>query len=436
MSNADSEEVSVVVERGGITVEKSFEPDDFPVPAIAFVIHSDREEATDVRIVDDVPDDVPAQDIGFHPKYGADFWRVEDEQIVFEREFEAGEEYTTVYGLRAKDTDDIERFLTEPAIEGVEGEESVSDIIGGEEEDETDSEAEDDIGEEAADEEPDTSIDLDDPLDADTEGAEAEGDTDEADTDAPSPAEASADDLESAIANVDEADTEAEDEETEGESEAAVDESTAARTAEAEHGNGTAEAVAVDDVAATLAAEIRSGDVAEEDLETLSEALGTDIEAMSAEAELPGHVEAKLDKLQSDVDEVVAYTGALEEFLDDTGTADDLLAMRERFDDVEGSLERLEGTVSAVESDVTAVDERVDSIDDRVGSMAETTESLDGRIGTIEDDLASLRTDLETMQDELGEDLSDRVADVEAELEEMEDDIETLDNLRQALAGN
>jgi len=424
MSNADSEEVSVVVERGGITVEKSFEPDDFPVPAIAFVIHSDREEATDVRIVDDVPDDVPAQDIGFHPKYGADFWRVEDEQIVFEREFEAGEEYTTVYGLRAKDTDDIERFLTEPAIEGVEGEESVSDIIGDEDEAE---EAEAEADEEAADEEPDTSIDLDDPLDADTE--EAEEDTDEEDTDTPSPAEASADDLESAIANVDEAEAE----ETAGESEAAVDESTAAQ---AEHGNGTAEAVAVDDVAATLAAEIRAGDVAEEDLETLNEALGPDIEAMSGEAELPGHVEAKLDKLQSDIDEVVAYTGALEEFLDDAGTADDLLAMRERFDDVEGSLERLEGTVSAVESDVTAVDDRVDSIDDRVDSMAETTESLDGRISTIENDLATLRTDLETMQDDLGEDLSDRVADVEAELAEMEDDIETLDNLRQALAGN
>jgi DNA repair exonuclease SbcCD ATPase subunit len=432
MSNADSEEVSVVVERGGITVEKSFEPDDFPVPAIAFVIHSDREEATNVRIVDDVPDDVPAQDIGFHPKYGADFWRVEDEQIVFEREFEAGEEYTTVYGLRAKDTDDIERFLTEPAIEGVEGEESVSDIIG--DEDEESEAAEDDADEAPADEEPDTSIDLDDPLDGDTEAAEAEDD--DTDTDAPSPAEASADDLESAIANVDEADTEAEDEETDGESEAAVDESTAAHAAEAEHGNGTAEAVAVDDIAAALAAEIRAGDVADEDLQTLNEALGPDIEAMSAEAELPGHVEAKLDKLQSDVDEVVAYTGALEEFLDDAGTADDLLAMRERFDDVEGSLERLEGTVSAVESDVTAVDDRVDSIDDRVDSMAETTESLDGRISTIEDDLATLRNDLETMQDELGEDLSDRLADVEAELEEMEDDIETLDNLRQALAGN
>ncbi len=105
-------------------MEKSFEPDDFPVPAIAFVIHAGRGETTDVRIVDRVPDDVPAQDIGFHPKYGADFWTVEDDEIVFEREFEAGEEYTTVYGLRAKDTEDVSRFLTDPAIEGVEGEET------------------------------------------------------------------------------------------------------------------------------------------------------------------------------------------------------------------------------------------------------------------------------------------------------------------------
>lgn len=419
MSNADSEEVSVVVERGGITVEKSFEPDDFPVPAIAFVIHSDRDEPTDVRIVDDVPDDVPAQDIGFHPKYGADFWRVEDEQIVFEREFEASEEYTTVYGLRAKDTDDIERFLTEPSIEGVEGEETVSDIIGA-----------DAGGEEAeTEDEPDTSIELDDPLDT-GDGTGDDSDAEEA-SDAPTPAEASADDLESAIASVDETG-----DETDDDIDAAVDAAVDAHEAEVEHGNGTAEAVAVDDLAATLAAEIRAGEVAEEDLETLREALGPDLEAMSTEAELPGHVEAKLDKLQADVDEVVAYTGALEEFLDDAGAADDLLAMREQFDDVEQSVQRLEGTISSVESEVSGVDDRLEGIDSRVDSMAETTESLDGRIDSLEADLADLRTDLETMQDDLGEDLSERVADVEAELEEMEDDIETLDNLRQALAGD
>ncbi|WP_276261443.1 hypothetical protein [Haloglomus litoreum] len=429
MSNADSEEVKVVVERGGVSVEKSFEPDDFPVPAIAFVIHSDREESTDIRIVDQVPDDVPAQDIGFHPKYGADFWSVEDDQIVFEREFEAGEEYTTVYGLRAKDTDDIQRFLTEPSIEGVEGEESVSDIIGDDEETEdSDSEADG----------PDTSLDLDDPLDA-----ADESDADEADTegDAPRPAQASADDLESAIASVD---TDVEDGETEpaAEDDGDIDVTvgTAEDTADTEeaagHGDGAAEAVAVDDLAATLAAQIRAGDVAEEDLATLSEALGPDIDDLSTEAEVPGHVEAKLDKLQSDVDEVAAYTAALEEFLDDAGTADDLLALKEEFEDVHASVERLEGTVDAVESDVSAVDDRLDTVDERLEAVGRTTDSLDDRVDTIETDVADLRADLRAMEDELGDDLADRVADVEAELEEMEDDIQTLDNLRQALAGN
>lgn len=107
---------TVVVEQGGVVVEKSFEPDAFPVPAIAFAIRSDRDEPTVVRLVDRIPDDVATEDVGFHPKYGADFWAVADEHIVFEREFDPGEAYTTVYGLRASDTERIERFLTEPEL--------------------------------------------------------------------------------------------------------------------------------------------------------------------------------------------------------------------------------------------------------------------------------------------------------------------------------
>jgi archaellum component FlaC len=424
MSNADSEEVSVVVERGGVSVEKSFEPDDFPVPAIAFVIHSDRDETTNVRIVDQVPDDVPAQDIGFHPKYGADFWSVEDDEIVFEREFEAGEEYTTVYGLRAKDTDEVERFLTEPTIEGVEGEETVSDIIGDEADD-----ADADDGDEAEtdEEEVDTSIDLDDPT-----GTEQAADADDEEPTRPEPAEASADDLESAIADLDET-GDGDEEAAEGDEPAAGDDGEVSAAVESvggqpeSAGNGASAAVAPEDLAAALAAEIRDGDVADEDLETLREALGADLE--SSGGEVPGHVEARIDKLQGDVDEVVAYTGALESFLDDAGSADELLEMREEFDDLRGSVDELEGTVAGM--------------DDRLDEVAATTESLEGSIETLHDDVADLESglsDLESqladLEDDIGEDLSERVADLEHELDEMEEDIETLDNLRQALAGD
>ena len=388
-------------------MEKSFEPDDFPVPAIAFVIHAGRGETTDVRIVDRVPDDVPAQDIGFHPKYGADFWTVEDDEIVFEREFEAGEEYTTVYGLRAKDTEDVSRFLTDPAIEGVEGEETVSDIIGDESEADADGAAED----EGADGTADTSIHLDDPTGADLGGDEA-SDEEAAGSD---PAEASADDLESAIADID--GTEADEESVAPEPNEPADgsEPTAAvRTATdgaAAHDAGGA--VTPADLAAALAAEVRAGEVADEDLETLRDALGAADD--DSEENVPGHVEAKLDKLQADVDEVVAYTGALESFLDDAGTADDLLAMREEFDDLRDSLDDVEGSVAGME--------------DRLDEVAAATDSLEGSV-------EELRADLAELEDGLGENLDDRVTDLEDELDEMDEDIQTLENLRQALAGD
>ena len=118
MTSADPEEV-VTAAGDGITVEKSFEPDDFPVPAIAFVVSSDRNEAVSIRLADDIPDDVEPENIGFHPKYGAEFWDVEDDSIVFEREIEAGEEYTTVYGLRGGGADLAAKFMSAPRLESV-----------------------------------------------------------------------------------------------------------------------------------------------------------------------------------------------------------------------------------------------------------------------------------------------------------------------------
>ncbi len=167
------------------------------------------------------------------------------------------------------------------------------------------------------------------------------------------------------------------------------------------------------DLAAALAAEVRAGEVADEDLDTLRDALGAADD--DSEENVPGHVEAKLDKLQADVDEVVAYTGALESFLDDAGTADDLLAMREEFDDLLDSLDDVEGSVAGME--------------DRLDEVAAATDSLEGSV-------EELRADLAELEDGLGENLDDRVTDLEDELDEMDEDIQTLENLRQALAGD
>ena len=88
MSTADE---VLTVRRDGVTVEKSFEPDEFPVPAIAFAITSDRDEPVTLRMYDVLPDDVQANNVGFHPEYGGEHWHAEDNTVVFSRRFEPGE---------------------------------------------------------------------------------------------------------------------------------------------------------------------------------------------------------------------------------------------------------------------------------------------------------------------------------------------------------
>lgn len=110
---------SVVVSRDGVTVEKSFGSDDFPIPTITFVIRSERTEPVDVRFVDPVPDDVALEGVGFHPRFGSEHWSIEGEDIAFERSMDPEEEFTTVYGLRGKDVVEPDRLMSEPLIERV-----------------------------------------------------------------------------------------------------------------------------------------------------------------------------------------------------------------------------------------------------------------------------------------------------------------------------
>lgn len=116
MPDADPSETVTTVS-DGVTVEKSFEPDDFPVPAIAFDLRSERETPASVQIIDTVPDDVAPENIGFHPKYGAEFWDADGDKIIFERELAPEESYTTVYGLRGGDAAVATKFLSEPRLE-------------------------------------------------------------------------------------------------------------------------------------------------------------------------------------------------------------------------------------------------------------------------------------------------------------------------------
>jgi len=433
----------VTASSDGVSVEKSFEPDDFPVPAIAFVVRSEREETVSVRLVDTVPSHVPPEDIGFHPKYGAEFWGVESDTIVFERDFEPGEEYTTVYGLRGGDADDVEKFMTEPELEDVDppldetdAGQTVRDVIG------------------------------------DADAVEMEDDADAVDAASPDDA-GSDDDVASAVEQVDagepvDGDGPPDDVETAevgdeaGDPDEAPEETIDLPDANAAAAAGAAASRPGDESLVTaLASEIRSGAVADEDVAALRNALGVDLASAS--------VEARVEHLQSAVSDLEAYTEALEEFLDENGDAQRLIsevqadfeAATERFDDLEAKAdaaaeaaesvddrldEEFEDLQTRLENELAEVDDRVetaladveaaaDDVDEAVEERVEAElDELWAAVDEASSDADDAADEVAALREEVGEETDERLAALEADVAELSDELADVAEMRDRLA--
>lgn len=368
---SDSETYAdVTVTAEGVRVTKAFEPEDFPVPAIAFEFASDRDEPVTVELVDEVPSGVSANELGFHPEYGSEHWTIDDGRLVFERELEPGETYTTVYGIRATGTDAVEQFLSDPVIERVEpplstepmtdsADETVADVIPETTPSESDFRPKTESAEE--DIEP---IELTDP--AQSPPAEPVGS-------APGP-----------------------------------------DPSRGEFG-GT--------VVAQLAREIREDEAPPEDVKLLRE-------AFEIAGQRGGSITARVDRLQEDVSKLRAYTDALEEFLDEHGTGQQILdGFRSDIADVEAQLSEIDDRVSANDEEVAAVRDEMDGVRSDVASnraavddVEDTLDGLPADVADVRSEVTNLGEDVDLIWRELGEtqrDFADLLEDVEA----VEDDV-------------
>jgi len=350
MSNSQAyDEVTVTAD--GVTVTKRFEADEFPVPAIAFNLTSRRSVPVTVRLVDTVPEDVAVEDLGFHPEYGSEYWDINENRIAFEKELEPEADYTTVYGIRATGTDDVEKFLTEPEIESVNppldedeedlvggGDEAVRDVIAGD--------ADSVPGLEDDDDEDIETLDLSDPNNPDS-------------------------------------------------SVEAPEESNAA-PADSEVQSGA--------VVATMAQEIRDQNVSPEDVKLLKRAL----DAVSEDDSDAGGVnDARIQRIQGDIADLRAYTDALEEFLEENGTGEDMIQeFGERLDSFEATLEDFEDEVQSATDAATSASDQVDDLSGDV-------ESVEGQLDALEDDIEAVREEIDN-----GE-LADRIDETESEIEEL-----------------
>lgn len=395
MSDSETHE-KLTVSSDGVRVEKRYEPDEFPVPAIAFDVSSNRNEPVTVTLVDEVPDDVAVDDLGFHPEYGSDLWEIEADEITFRRELQAGESYTTVYGIRATGVDDVEQFLTEPEIASVE---TVDGSSGGPVVDESGSNVVRDVisgdsdsvpGLDDSDDEIET-LDLKDPNEDDSDDPFDDG-SDSSDTDQDAQADSEED---------------AEEGETDAESDDVVE-------------TTDDESVASETLTRQLADEIRNGNVSGDDIKLLRRAL----ELAGKEG---GSVDARLQQLQTDVSDLRAYTNALEEFLDENGTAQELLEeMQTDLEAMESDIDDLESTT---ETNSSAIDDLETSVDE-VADVQQTVDDLQSDVQRLLSNVKSVENDVEDIDARVG----DIDSDVESRIEELQEDIEELQEWREQLS--
>ena len=367
MSDSQAYE-EVTISSDGVTVVKRFEEDEFPVPAIAFEFESTRDESVTVRMSDTVPEGIEVEDLGFHPEYGSEYWTIDDDTITFEREIEAEGSYTTVYGIRATGSDNVQQFLTEPTIESVD-----PPLPEGEQDDPEDviPETDDNVVKDAI------------SGDGEIPGLEDE-DGDEAD--------------EEDVATLELNDpNESESTATEGDEQSASeerDEPTISASGES--------------LTAALAAEIRQKNVSGEDLKLLRRALD-----VAAQEDSGGSNRARIEQIQDDISDLRAYTSALEEFLNENGTGEQLI------EDFEQQLNSFDQRLESVQSELQSNSDEVSAVNEEVEEMSETVSTVDSEVESLGDEVDEVSNDVSSIESE--------VEDVSSDLEEMDATVDELD---------
>lgn len=481
MSQESDLDQTVTVSRGDVTVEKAFEPDEFPVPAVTFRIESTDPDPVELRLVDQIPEEFPMSTVGFHPDFESDNWSAyQDHRVVFECTLEPDEVVRTVYGVRLDREEDALAFLDEPTLEGIEestenvedilGEDrnqAVRDVLAGDRDSLVEEDGESVASDDSESDQDSPEIELQDPTanEGQAENGEREhpvprslgegvapaveevapdatiGETPEVTGEEETDEEKIDKEEVTDESDADERDpgTEKSEIESESENEPTLEledepDATTGSTAESSAPVGAAAGATAGGVAEALAQEIREGDVAEDDLELLREEL---------DLGLPRSADVRIQRLQRTVADLNAYADALEEFIDEEGTAEELIdsfrgdveQLSEAVAELEADLEATGEDVETLRSDLTSTDHRLEGVDEDVQDLETDVEDLDEEIDTVDDEVKRITNEMEHVTDEIADvtddvetlrdDLDEEIDAVEQRLESTTDDLET-----------
>lgn len=142
------------------------------------------------------------------------------------------------------------------------------------------------------------------------------------------------------------------------------------------------------------------------------------------EVESPKSIDVRLQHIQSRMDNLSAYTEALEGFINEHGTASEVVT------DIQSELDRLESQVNDVQDDVAAAEadraEVRDGLNRVESSMDDLGEDLRTRIDNIYDDLDSIRVTVND-RESVVESIQESIDTHDAALDDHDNELETLD---------
>ncbi|WP_458204593.1 hypothetical protein [Haladaptatus sp. NG-SE-30] len=384
----------------GVTVEKSLSISDDGIGVVAIVTDSTHEEPITVQVTDRLPTGFETERIGFHPD-DRDHWHSDDGTVVFETSVSATDSVETLYAINETDKTELRRFVGNPEVDVAFDEDVADDVT-------------------------EDTILSDEPVEAPSAStAEPASEMNTAGdsilTDSPvdtvlgdGPVETSSDDSTAQVSTDKQSPDRSflmEDAEQVATTESTTDsERTEGETVASTDTSAEQEATSVEsdfdsesrDLVAALVAELEAGNLTAHERSVLADHFrnnGDDDPSMN------GSVVARLRHVETTVNDLEAYTTALESFLDETGDAQEMVA----------ELEETRATLNTLQTDLSSVTTRLQSVTERVDefeAVPETVDRLDEQINDVEPTVATLRDHHESM--------GDRIAALESELESLQ----------------
>lgn len=466
---------------------------------ISFTLTSQCGSPVAVRISVPMPDEPARQDVGFHPRHEPESWGLRDGILSFEDTVPADEPLQILLGIVLVGDEDVTLSLSEPSIELSQAMDSAEDGEDAEKAPIFRSSSMRDVGQSSVDSDASTeSATTDSSIQSDSgestsaaeSGSQSGGDIFQS-PDA-EPAEASDEtspvsginmDKLNEISNEIRTEQEAEDFQTGQEPELDEEDSDDGpsdgflapyaknpQDVEVSEDSEPAEKEAspvsdTEDILSTLVERLESADPDDDDIETIRKHLVPESQKATA---------VRLQHVQSRMDDLAAYTEALEDLINEHGTASDFMSkveeniddvrsqvtsiqnefdsaeterneLRERVDGVESSIEELDddlrGRTENISEELESMREKMDSRDGKVRNLRESVhdhddelESLSGRVRSTEDQLEDHRDALDQRLSTLSNQMSEIQRTLESDYGELQEEVESLSEMREVFA--